>query len=236
MEDQVAQALKIGPAVEGQQQVDGELLAAVAAGDEEALATLYDRYRLLAFSLAVRVVGDPQRAEDVVQDAFLSVWRRSQTYAAARGSVKTWLATIVRNRAIDLVRARRESTSIDEEILGQIRDAAPSVIEQVATSIDRETVRDAISELPEDQRSAIAMAYFGGLSHSEIAQRTGLPLGTVKGRIRLGMERLRAALLARGLGPLQVDEPLQPTGRRPAPTPPPSMPSSPSTTTAHSHV
>lgn len=178
---------------------DAELLAGIARHDETSLATLYDRYHRLAFSLALRVVNDRGRAEDVVQDAFLSVWRKAGSFTEGRGSAKTWLTSIVRNRAIDLVRARRESDADDEAVLLSIRDRSPSVLEQVTASLDREAVRAAIAGLPSEQRSAIAMAYFEGLSHSEIAEASGLPLGTVKSRIRLGMARLKDALLVAGI-------------------------------------
>ena len=181
---------------------DAQLLGGIARSDEASLAALYDRYHLLAFSLALRVVNDRGRAEDVVQDAFLSVWRKAGSYVAGRGSVKTWLTSIVRNRAIDLVRARRESDGDDEAVLLALRDPRPGVVEQVTASLDRQTIRTAITELPLEQRQAIAMAYFEGLSHSEIADATGLPLGTVKSRIRLGMHRLKGLLLDAGVMPI----------------------------------
>jgi RNA polymerase sigma-70 factor (ECF subfamily) len=184
------------------ERTDTQLLEGIAHGDEPSLAALYDRYHLLAFSLALRVVNDRGRAEDVVQDAFLSVWRKAGSYVAGRGSVKTWLTSIVRNRAIDLVRARRESDGDDEAVLLALRDPRPGVVEQVTASLDRQTIRTAIAELPLEQRQAIAMAYFEGLSHSEISDATGLPLGTVKSRIRLGMNRLKGLLLDAGMVPV----------------------------------
>ncbi|MBA4168930.1 MAG: sigma-70 family RNA polymerase sigma factor [Chloroflexi bacterium] len=191
---------------------DGDLLEAIAWGDELSLASLYDRYHRLAFSLALRVVNDRGRAEDVVQDAFFSVWRKAGSYSVGRGSVKTWLTSIVRNRAIDVVRARRESDGDDEAVLLGLRDSSPSVIEQVTASLDRDTVRAAITVLPVEQRQVIAMAYFEGRSHSEIAGMTGLPLGTVKSRIRLGMHRLRDELVGIGFdmsAPMRVEVPAQ---------------------------
>jgi len=174
---------------------DEELVRRIAAQDEAALATLYARYRPLAFALAVRVVGDAGRAEDVLQDAFLSVWRKAGTYAEGRGSARTWLSSIVRNRAIDIVRASRErAVQDDEELLLGIHDPAPAVFDQVAASLDGEMTRRALTELPSEQREAISLAYFGGLSHSEIATQTGLPLGTVKSRVRLGIQRMRDAM------------------------------------------
>jgi RNA polymerase sigma-70 factor (ECF subfamily) len=188
---------------------DAQLLEGIAQRDESSLAALYDRYHLLAFSLALRVVNDRGRAEDVVQDAFLSVWRKAGSYVEGRGSVKTWLTSIVRNRAIDLVRAKRESDSDDEAVLLAIRDPRPSVIEQVTATLDRDVIRGAIGELPLEQRQAIAMAYFEGRSHSEISDATGLPLGTVKSRIRLGMHRLRGVLLEAGMTPSWDDAPVR---------------------------
>lgn len=180
---------------------DTQLLAGIARRDEPSLAALYDRYHLLAFSLALRVVNDRGRAEDVVQDAFLSVWRKAASYVEGRGSVKTWLTSIVRNRAIDLVRARRESDGDDGAVLLALRDPRPGVVEQVTANLDRDTLRGVIAELPTEQRQAIAMAYFEGRSHSEIAEVTGLPLGTVKSRIRLGMHRLKGLLIEAGMAP-----------------------------------
>jgi RNA polymerase sigma-70 factor (ECF subfamily) len=180
---------------------DGELLAGAARGDEASLAALYDRYHVLAFSLALRVVNDRGRAEDVVQDAFLSVWRKAGSYVEGRGSVKTWLTSVVRNRAIDLVRARRGSDRDDEATLLALRDPGPGVLEQVTARLDRETIRTLIGRLPREQRRTLTMAYFEGLSHSEIATATGIPLGTVKSRVRLGMHRLRDLLLDAGAAP-----------------------------------
>lgn len=180
---------------------DAELLVGIARHDEASLAALYDRYHRLAFSLALRVVNDRGRAEDVVQDAFLSVWRKAGTFVEGRGSAKTWLTSIVRNRAIDLVRARRESDADDETVLLALRDGAPGVLEQVTASLDRDLVRAAVQALPADQQQAISMAYFEGRSHSEIAELTGLPLGTVKSRIRLAMSRLRDTLVLARIEP-----------------------------------
>lgn len=174
---------------------DEELISRIAAKDEQALASLYARYRPLAFALAIRVVGDAGRAEDVLQDAFLSIWRKAETYAPGRGSARTWLSSIVRNRAIDIVRASRERpVQDDEELLLGIHDTAPSVFDQVAASIDGELTHRILGELPSEQRQAISMAFFSGLSHSEIATRTGLPLGTVKSRVRLGIQRMRDSM------------------------------------------
>jgi RNA polymerase sigma-70 factor (ECF subfamily) len=174
---------------------DEELMLRIARRDDVALAQLHDRYRALAFAVAQRVVKDPARAEDVVQDAFLAIWRRAGSYAPGRGSVRTWLTSVVRNRAIDIVRATRERPVGEEDgMLLALEDGAPEVHDQVAASIEGEATRRALGKLPDGQRQAIALAYFAGLSHSEIADRTGLPLGTVKSRVRLGLQRMRHAL------------------------------------------
>jgi len=175
------------------------LMEGVAAGDEACLAALYDRHHLVALRVAIRILHDRGRAEDVVQEAFLSVWRKGGSYAPARGTVKSWILGIVRNRAIDMLRAQRESNADDEATLLSLHDSGPSVPDQVATRLDGDTVRAAMNRLPPLQRQAIAGAYFEGRSHSEIAETTGLPLGTVHGRIRLGMRRLRAYLMAAGM-------------------------------------
>lgn len=178
---------------------DTDLMAGVGIGDEASLAALYDRHHLVAFRVALRIVHDRGRAEDVVQDAFLSVWRKGRSYAPGRGTVKSWVIGIVRNRAIDTLRAQRDSGANDEATLLALHDSGPTVFDQVVTRLDGETVRTAINRLPPRQREAIASAYFEGRSHAEIAETTGLPLGTVHGRIRLGMSRLKAHVTALGM-------------------------------------
>jgi len=189
--------LPAAPALPAAETSDEDLVRLIAGRDEAALATFYARYRQLAFAVAMRVVGDAGRAEDVLQDAFLAVWRKAATYQPGRGSARTWLSSIVRNRAIDIVRARRERPVLaQEELLLGLHDPAPAVFDQVAASLDGEVTRNALRELPDEQRQAIALAYFGGLSHSEIASHTGLPLGTVKSRVRLGIQRMRSTMTA----------------------------------------
>jgi RNA polymerase sigma-70 factor (ECF subfamily) len=182
------------PATTATPRSDLELVQAIAGQDDGSLAELYDRYRTLCYALALRVVRDQQRAEDVVQDAFLSVWRKAGSYTPGRGSVRTWLTSVVRNRAIDVVRARRESTADDEPTLLAIRDPRPPVEEQVVHALDAELLRTVLADLPSEQRHVIGLAFFAGHSHAEIAEETATPLGTVKSRIRLGMQRMRAGL------------------------------------------
>jgi RNA polymerase sigma-70 factor (ECF subfamily) len=185
-------------ALQAHQRTDLELVQAIAGQDDASLAELYDRYRTLCYALALRVVRDQQRAEDVVQDAFLAVWRRAGSYTPGRGSVRTWLTSVVRNRAIDIVRARRDSTADDEPTLLAIRDPRPPVEEQVVHALDAELLRTVLADLPVEQRHAIGLAFFAGHSHVEIAEETDTPLGTVKSRIRLGMQRMRAGLRRSG--------------------------------------
>lgn len=179
--------------------LDRAVLARVASGELHALDELYDRYRTMAYSIALRVTGDATLAEDVLQDAFLGAWRHAGRYAEGRGSVKTWLMAIVHHRAIDAIRRRRPTTALPER-----EDAPPPALTlpdvwgEVSAALDADTVRGALGQLPEAQREAIELAYFGGLTQQEIAARTGAPLGTVKGRMRLGLLSMRRVLLEQG--------------------------------------
>lgn len=175
---------------------DGELVQRVAVRDASALAVLYDRYRSFAFSIALRLLADHEEAEDVVQDAFLSVWRRAGSFDRERGNARSWIGAIVRYRAIDVARARRPRVDDDGEALAAVADPRSDVIDVVAATLDGQAVRDALTALPEDQRRAIALAYYSGLSRSEIARSIDVPLGTVHGRIRLGMLKMRRELEA----------------------------------------
>ncbi|MBI2964585.1 MAG: sigma-70 family RNA polymerase sigma factor [Chloroflexi bacterium] len=172
---------------------DGALIQRMASGDTQAVALLYDRFGRRAYSLAFRIVRDRRWAEDVVQEAFVSAWRMAGAYDARRGAASTWLLAIVHHRAIDVYRQIRSRPPVFEQP-GLEADQAPDVFDEAARLVDGEYVRCAVDRLPADQRAAIMHAYFDGLTHHEIAERTGLPLGTVKSRIRLGMEKLRELL------------------------------------------
>ena len=174
-----------------------ETMDRLANGDLGALERLYDSYGAMAFSIAYRITGDRTAAEDVVQEAFLGAWRNAARYVDARGSVRTWLLSIVHHRAIDAVRRRRQTSELPETE-GALPEALtlPDTWAAVEQRLDRDTVVAALASISEVQREAIELAYFGGLSQTEIAERTGVPLGTVKGRLRLGLAGLRAALLA----------------------------------------
>jgi RNA polymerase sigma-70 factor (ECF subfamily) len=176
---------------------DEELLAGLAAGRLEALDALYERYKSMAFGIARRITADDVLAEDVVQDAFLGAWRGADRYVEGRGSVKTWLLSIVHHRAIDVVRRRRPTGDLPAEDEGKPVPSVltlPDVWGEVSERLDRETVGSALATLPDAQREALELAYWGGLSQSEIADRLGVPLGTVKSRVRLALVALRRQL------------------------------------------
>ena len=174
---------------------DRDVLARVSNGELDALQDLYDRYRTMAYSIALRITADASLAEDVVQDAFLGAWRNAARYVEGRGSVKTWLLSIVHHRAVDAVRRRRPTTELPEaEAPPPPSLRLPDIWGEVAGNLDREEIAAALATLSDVQREAIELAYFGGLTQVEIADRTGAPLGTVKSRVRLGLLAMRAAL------------------------------------------
>jgi RNA polymerase sigma-70 factor (ECF subfamily) len=186
---------------------DDQLIAAVARGDHPALLALYDRHGRIAYGLAYRVLGEAGAAEEAVQDAYLRVWRRASTFDPSRGGVRSWLLTIVHHCAIDLLRRRAGAPTVvaglDE--LAE-RQAVPDAWSDVAGRLEQDRVRAAVATLPGEQRRAIEMAYFDGLTHREIAERDGLPLGTVKGRLRLGLRRLYGLLAEPGVeGPVELN-------------------------------
>ena len=176
---------------------EADLLARVVGGDERALTALYDRMSPLAYGLALRVVGSADTAEDVVQDAFMRIWHRADRYEAARGAARPWILRVVRNVAIDRLRtadarSRAETRSQTDATLVSV----PEEPDETASRSERSrTLRRALAELPAEQRRALEIAYFEGLSHSEIAAREQMPLGTVKTRIRDGVLRLREKIM-----------------------------------------
>jgi RNA polymerase sigma-70 factor (ECF subfamily) len=174
----------------------------VAAGEIGGLETLYDRYHAIAYALALRITTETGLAEDVVQDSFLGLWRNAARYAEDKGSVKGWLLAIVRHRAIDSMRRRRNGVAIADETEEPLPVAltVPDIWPEVSGRLDAEQVRHALETLPDAQREAIEMAYFDGLTQREIALKTGTPLGTVKSRMRLGMVAMRRELMELGEG------------------------------------
>lgn len=186
---------------------DAEALARMARGDESGLAELYDRHATPVYSLALRIVRRPEDAEDVTQQVFTQAWRTSARFDASRGVVAAWLLMMARSRAIDCLRRRnpaRDGIS-DDERLAAIPDPEPSVEYVVATREQVERVQVAIDALPAEQRVAVELAYYDGLTQSEIAERTSTPLGTVKTRVRSALHTLRSAVaVARGAAGGQV--------------------------------
>jgi RNA polymerase sigma-70 factor, ECF subfamily len=180
-----------------QRLADEDLMPLVERKDAAAFEIVYDRHGGPAYSLAYRIVGDRQVAEEVTQEAFLSVWRSGARFDRTRGSVRTWLLGVVRNRAIDVLRreaGRAPTVSLElDTVPEQESRFEPTDAEALRREAARE-VRGALSGLPEDQLKVVQLAYFSGLSHVEIAEVLGMPLGTVKGRMRLAMEKMRASL------------------------------------------
>jgi RNA polymerase sigma-70 factor (ECF subfamily) len=174
---------------------DRAVLSRIAHGELHALDELYDRYKTMAYSIAYRITNDAALAEDVVQDAFLGAWRNAARYVEGRGSVKTWLLAIVHHRAIDAVRRRRPTAELPErEAVPPAALTLPDVWGEVVAILDAEAVRGALAVLSEVQREALELAYYGGLTQQEIAERTSTPLGTVKSRMRLGLLAMRRVL------------------------------------------
>jgi RNA polymerase sigma-70 factor, ECF subfamily len=183
-----------GRALELELPSDEDLLFAICAGDVDALGALYDRHAAHALALAFRIVADRQVAEEVVQDAFLSVWRQAATYSAGRGRARPWLLAIVHHRAIDRlrrVRDRQPHAALDD---AWMLASETDVFADVYGSLRRTSIRRALAALPVDQRDAIDLLYFGGYSFREAADMIGVPAGTVKSRVRLGLAKLKALL------------------------------------------
>jgi RNA polymerase sigma-70 factor, ECF subfamily len=173
------------------QSVAGDLaiVTGLKAGDQRAMADLYGRYSSVVYAVALRVVGDTGAAEDVLQEVFLQLWRNPGAFDAARGSLAGWLAVITRNRAIDFLRKRRPETDIEDVVLA----VAPDLAGEAERARTAEKVRGVLGAMAPNQRMALEMAYWEGMSHSEIAEKTGEPLGTIKTRIRTGLMALRRA-------------------------------------------
>jgi RNA polymerase sigma-70 factor (ECF subfamily) len=175
---------------------DEDLMHLVKEGRHEAFELVYDRHGTAAFSLAYRILGDRTAAEDATQEAFISIWRSRDRYASARGSVRTWILSIVHRRAIDALRrtAARPRTGTQVEDVEERTEAPGRTDVEAVRRDEARTVRAAIGALPEEQSRVIQLAYFGGFTHTEIAEMLGAPVGTVKGRMRLGLQKMREQL------------------------------------------
>jgi RNA polymerase sigma-70 factor, ECF subfamily len=195
------------PSAEPQRSLDGDailrvrgeraaadelLLTRVKDGDQQAMTELFDRYSGMVYSVALRVLNDPGQAEDVMQEIFFQVWRNPDAFVAGRGSLGAWLAVMARNRAIDSLRRRRPTDSVDDVVLASSSDLGS----EVERNRMMEKVRGVLKDLPMEQQKSVELAFFEGLTHSEIAARTGDPLGTVKTRIRSALMTLRKAISA----------------------------------------
>jgi RNA polymerase sigma-70 factor (ECF subfamily) len=171
---------------------DEDLMLLVEGGDADAFAALYDRHCRSAYWVAHKLTGEKQAAEDLTQEAFLKVWRSADRYRPERGSVRTWILSVVRNRVIDQLRAKATRSRMQEKVEASAPGSEPSeAFAQVWHKARLGQVREALDALPHFQQQVLELAHFSDLTHPEIAERLGLPLGTVKGRLRLGLKKLR---------------------------------------------
>jgi RNA polymerase sigma-70 factor, ECF subfamily len=187
-----------GRAVSGEasQRSDEALVEAVARADEDALGELYDRFGRVAYGLAYKILQDAALAEDAVQEAFLQIWRSAGAFRPERGKAGTWLLTFVHRRAVDLVRREQKRRTLP--VVGDPESSGPGADEAVVTRTRREIVQDALRRLPAEQREPIELAYYGGLTQSELAEKLDQPLGTIKSRMFTGLQRLRVLLAEAG--------------------------------------
>lgn len=175
------------PVNHGNANDDMRLVARIRAGDQQAMSELYDRYGKVVYAVALRVLQDAGGAEDILQDVFLQLWRNPDAFDASRGSLAAWLAVISRHRSIDRLRKRRPETDIEDCVIA----GGPDLRDESEHKLMIEKVRGVLAEMSPDQRSVLELAFFQGLTHTEIAKKTGEPLGTVKTRIRSGLQQLR---------------------------------------------
>jgi RNA polymerase sigma-70 factor (ECF subfamily) len=182
------QSVEVGES-EAKAAADAAAVARIAGGDAVALKELYDRYGRVVYSFAFRLTNDTTLSEECVQDVFVALWRRAADFDPTRAKLTTWLFVVARNRAIELGRQKARRPELRDEL--EPAGSAPDPADLVATADEAQRVAEALAELPEDQLAVLRLSYFDGLSHAEIAELIGLPLGTVKGRMRLALQRLR---------------------------------------------
>lgn len=173
---------------------DAELVHAIARGDEEAFASLFDRYNFTLLGFLIRILDSKAEAEDVLQEVFIQVWQHAPRYNETRGRVFTWMVIIARSRALDRLRALGSRESAATKAANERMEDFPNPVDEAIKSEQHQIMHRALDEIPEAQRHALLLAYFEGLSHQEIADRTGIPLGTAKTRIRDGLQKLRGLL------------------------------------------
>jgi RNA polymerase sigma-70 factor, ECF subfamily len=182
---------------------DEQLISAICKGEESAIEVLYERYHRYAYSLAYRILRDPVTSEDIVQDAFFSIWRKASSYQIQNGSVQSWVQAIVRHRAIDKIRAAAHRdyqwTSLQADNEQDPPSEEPGVWEQAWQGEQHRIIGEVLDQIPGEQRMVIELAYFGGLTHTEISEQCHIPLGTVKGRMRLGLQKMKSLLAEQGL-------------------------------------
>ena len=184
---------------------DGVLAERIRAGDREALGEVYDRHASAAMAVALRIVADREGAEDLVHDTFVAIWQKIDRFDPARGSLRSWIVTIVRNRAIDRLRGTRPSIEVgDADERSLLRSGPNPTWDGAVERLGAAQLRAALAELPDEQREAIELAYFGGRTYREIATLTGVPLGTANGRLRLALARLRELLRQTDAAPFGV--------------------------------
>jgi RNA polymerase sigma-70 factor (ECF subfamily) len=178
---------------------DEDLMSLAGSGDAGAFAGLYDRHSRAAYSLAYRMMGERQAAEDLVQEAFLQVWRAARSYRAERGSVRTWILSIAHNRGIDQLRSTASRRRTQEKVEPSPTSQPSEAFAETWRNLQREQVREALRSLPPEQLKVLELAYYSGYTHMEIAELLDLPLGTVKGRMRLGLQKIREYFGSRGM-------------------------------------
>ena len=198
-EELAAQQRQMDPALATDEQLDDlQLLERIAAKDNDALNALYERYMTPVYSLSLHMLKQPPLAEEVTQDVFLNIWLKAGSFNASRGNARSWIMSVTHHRVIDVIRSRRRSdTHTDPEgydTLERLPSAGPSVELQVAQRLERERIERGLATLPDNQREVIELAYFEGYSQSEMAEILSQPLGTIKTRVRLAMQKLKAAL------------------------------------------
>ena len=197
-EEQAAQRPQTDPAIAPDEPDDIQLLERIVGRDKEALNLLYTRYMTPVYSLSLHMLKQPSLAEEAAQDVFLNIWLKAGSFNASRGNPRSWIMSVAHHRVIDVIRSRRRSDTMTDpegyDTLERIPSSGPSVESQVTQRLDRERITKALETLPDNQREVIELAYFEGYTQSEMANRLDQPLGTIKTRVRLAMQKLKAAL------------------------------------------